>query len=54
MIPYLTLGVGLLSLVVLLFLLWVLAVPRQEDEEITTAIGFRYTTPEEDDNQDGC
>jgi hypothetical protein len=53
MIPWITLGVTLASLAVLLFLLWVLAAPKQE-EEVTYAVGFRYTTPEEDESQDGC
>lgn len=52
MIPWITLGVCTTSLLVTLFLLWVLAVPHQEEE--THVVGFRYTTPEEDDNQDGC
>lgn len=48
MIPYITLGVTLLSLAITLFLLWVLAVPKKE-EEPTHAVGFKFTPAQEED-----
>jgi hypothetical protein len=48
MIPYLTLGVTLLSLVATLFLMWFLAAPREEEE--TRVVGFHYEPPQEDEN----
>lgn len=45
MVPYLTLGVGIVSLIVLLFLAWVLAAPTQEETEYV--MGFRMPTQEE-------
>lgn len=54
-IPWITLGVSLASLAVTLFLLWVLAVQKQE-EDSTYAIGFRYQAEpiEVEDPEDGC
>jgi hypothetical protein len=51
MIPYLTLGVGLASFAVILFLAWTLAVPKEEEE--VSVVGFRYEPPQEED-EDGC
>ena len=50
MIPWITLGVTTLSLVITLFLLWVLKGPREE--EATHAVGFRYDPPQEEE-EDG-
>ena len=53
MIPYITLGVTLLSLAITLFLLWFLAAPREEEQ--TNVMGFQYTpAQEEEDPEDGC
>jgi len=49
MIPYITLGVTLLSLAVTLFLLWCIAVPSQEEEQ-TNAVGFRYEPAQEEED----
>lgn len=53
MIPWITLGVTLASLAVVLFLAWVIAGPAKEED--TFAVGFHYTPPqEEEDPEDGC
>lgn len=53
MIGYFTLGVSLLSLITLLFVAWRLTSGEQE-EVVTSAVGFRYEPEEELDNEDGC
>jgi hypothetical protein len=47
MIPYITLGVTLLSLAVTLFIAWCIAAPQQEEE--THVMGFRYEPAQEED-----
>lgn len=52
MIPYLTLGVGVLSLLATLFLAWVLAA-RDGEEKVEYTVGFRMPTPQEGDADGG-
>lgn len=51
MIPYITLGVTITSLVITLFLLWILKGPSEG--EPTNAVGFRWEPPVEEDTEDG-
>jgi hypothetical protein len=46
------LTIGGLNLLVVLFLAWILS-GREQEAEVTHAVGFQFT-PQEEDPEDGC